>query len=856
MLTNLSIKPGYSTHKDNISRDFYNTVLCESVSYKRLVCYFSSKALIHFSKGIEGLLKNNGKYQLIISHEISQKDFDLIKLGYENKEKYIKDKLLSLKDLNDFESKKLSNLSYLIEIGLVDVKIGFTFDQGLFHAKYGIMKDSQENSVYFTGSLNETESAFINNYEQIDVKKSWDSLQDGHYIKEIEEEFDDLWEGKNQDNFLYVKSINEILRKELIKYSKGGLILNIEEFTPNALILIYKDNKLQMIDNLSDNINLEDNTSRVLKRIKRDFLVDNQLWEFKSDITYREIEDVLIDRLERFTGKESIKLIISESVYDYIEDSKFQINEFANIGNYLKSDEVEGERKYKEFKKIVQNEVSRPLRDLQLRVSYYMTKMKRSANFSVPGSGKTAMVYGAFSYLNSDIVNEVDKILMVGPKNAFTSWKDEFKNVFGDKKTLNVIDIHSKDFEQRDFYFNSNRANLILVNYESLIKYSKELNSIVNNRTMIVFDEIHRMKNPESKKVDPAIKISEKTKYRYVLTGTPIPNSYQDIYNFLQILFKAEYKSFFNYRLDELKNLTSYQVEELNKRLFPFFWRVTKDKLNVPKAEEDNIIKSVASNQEQEVIDLLWKNYRHQPFKLYIRLIQLSSNPRLLAKNIDSYMFSYDLVDEDSDILDEFFEEEPSLSDREIDLINSLPTSSKFEECIKYAHKLTSESKIIIIWCIFIDTMHLLHERLTQLGLKVLIINGQVDDEVRNRELERFKNGEYDVLITNPHTLGESVSLHKVCHDALYLEYSFNLTHMLQSRDRIHRLGLAPDEKTNYYYFFLSGHDEKRDTIDKKIYNRLKEKEEVMKEAIESDQLRIEFDFDQKEEIQKLMEDN
>lgn len=72
------------------------------------------------------------------------------------------------------------------------------------------------------------------------------------------------------------------------------------------------------------------------------------------------------------------------------------------------------------------------------------------------------------------------------------------------------------------------------------------------------------------------------------------------------------------------------------------------------------------------------------------------------------------------------------------------------------------------------------------------------------------------ILITNPHTLAESVSLHKKCHDAIYLEYSFNLTHMIQSRDRIHRLGLLENQYTQYYYLMLSGNENARNTIDKK----------------------------------------
>ena len=87
------------------------------------------------------------------------------------------------------------------------------------------------------------------------------------------------------------------------------------------------------------------------------------------------------------------------------------------------------------------------------------------------------------------------------------------------------------------------------------------------------------------------------------------------------------------------------------------------------------------------------------------------------------------------------------------------------------------------------------------MGIKAEVISGAVSQDERNKIINKFKNKEVEILITNPHTLAESVSLHKTCHDAIYFEYSYNLVHLLQSKDRIHRLGLKPDDYTQYYYF-------------------------------------------------------
>ena len=111
---------------------------------------------------------------------------------------------------------------------------------------------------------------------------------------------------------------------------------------------------------------------------------------------------------------------------------------------------------------------------------------------------------------------------------------------------------------------------------------------------------------------------------------------------------------------------------------------------------------------------------------------------------------------------------------------------------------------------------------------------GSVGLDQRTELLDGFKSQKYQVLVTNPNTLAESVSLHGICHDAVYFEYSFNLVHLLQSKDRIHRLGLPNDQYTQFYYLqpvFKS--PEGYYSMSEHIYERLKEKERVMLQAIE-----------------------
>ena len=59
----------------------------------------------------------------------------------------------------------------------------------------------------------------------------------------------------------------------------------------------------------------------------------------------------------------------------------------------------------------------------------HMIDIPYSANFSVPGSGKTTIVYAAFSVLRER--GEVDRLLVIGPRSCFRPWEEEFEGCFG-----------------------------------------------------------------------------------------------------------------------------------------------------------------------------------------------------------------------------------------------------------------------------------------------------------------------------------------------------------------------------------------------------------------------------------------
>lgn len=162
-------------------------------------------------------------------------------------------------------------------------------------------------------------------------------------------------------------------------------------------------------------------------------------------------------------------------------------------------------------------------------------------------------------------------------------------------------------------------------------------------------------------------------------------------------------------------------------------------------------------------------------------------------------------------------------------LIKEAYPSSKFTKCIAIVDELVRAGKPAVVWCFFRQSMFAIAQELKSKGVSAQVVCGATDGDERTRILESFKAGEVHVFIANPQTLAESISLHTVCHDAVFFEYGYNLVYLLQSKDRIHRLGLPPEQYTQYRFIRLTYELDDEDwSLDHNIYDRLKEKEERM----------------------------
>ena len=446
--------------------------------------------------------------------------------------------------------------------------------------------------------------------------------------------------------------------------------------------------------------------------------------------------------------------------------------------------------------------LKRKLTPFQILNLKNLVTMNHGANFSVPGAGKTSTTLAVWEYFRN--AGKINRMLVICPRSAFEAWEKEPGLILE-----HPIKIHqfSGDSIPHD-------TGLLYVNYEQL-ENSSRLLRIVNwmdqTPTMLVIDEAHRVKGGEkSIRWRACLELGTHAVRVDLLTGTPMPQSQEDLKNLFSLSWKGIPRHYFtNARLSSLQR-------------GGVFVRTTKRELKLPPMRIEPVTVAMSPVQQQ-IYSALRRTFAGQfgmsdgdygyfekKGKAVMTLLAAATNPGLLmrAYSEESFLgFNWPPVNLSGD--ERLVSVLQSYSSHEI--------SEKYLWIAKFVAKAASEGRKVLIWSTFVGNLLALQRLLTP--YQPAVIYGATPVEERGTELERFRNSpKCHVLLSNPQTLGEGISLHKVCHEAIYIDRSYNAGLYLQSLDRIHRLGLPPDQETTVYVLQSEG------SIDFRVGKRLEGK--------------------------------
>ena len=231
----LDIKRSYESDSANLIESFYEPVLSCAVKYFRLAGFFSSSSLAVAARGMAQFIKNDGHFLLVCNPLLSKEDAETLSQSPDTLPQTISIDLNNLTD--EIEKNHVKALGWMLANGTLEIKLAVVFDSeghavsseniskyGIFHQKVGILFDKEDNRISFSGSVNESATAWLKNDEEFKVFRSWDGTRE--FVDSDLKRFQSYW--CNNKTKTKVFDIPEAIKAELIQYSHD---FDIEKLT-------------------------------------------------------------------------------------------------------------------------------------------------------------------------------------------------------------------------------------------------------------------------------------------------------------------------------------------------------------------------------------------------------------------------------------------------------------------------------------------------------------------------------------------------------------------------------------------------------------------------------------------------
>ncbi len=217
-----SLRPTYRSGKDVLGRDFFAPCLAVCTRYRRVTGYFRSSALVTWASFLPRLIAERDlKILLLAGPYLSAEDRQaLAEVATPEQLQQVRQRTadnfiieaLALGDAVERPDVLRLLLLWLLANGHLEIKFGFPIDpddNSLFHEKIGIFDFPSGEKVAFQGSANETKSGHVNNYESVDVYRSW-VADDKQRVGEKEQQFAEIWNAKPREAEILGVSIESL----------------------------------------------------------------------------------------------------------------------------------------------------------------------------------------------------------------------------------------------------------------------------------------------------------------------------------------------------------------------------------------------------------------------------------------------------------------------------------------------------------------------------------------------------------------------------------------------------------------------------------------------------------------------
>lgn len=412
------------------------------------------------------------------------------------------------------------------------------------------------------------------------------------------------------------------------------------------------------------------------------------------------------------------------------------------------------------------------------------------ALFAEMGTGKTKCLIDIIRAKFSQEMRLM-KTIIFAPLVTLNNWKREFL-VHSKISRTSIITLNKSATRMKDFRTaigeDRNRSVIIIVNYEAVIsdKFYEQL--LVWEPEIIVGDELHYIKSYKSQRAKKIVKLADKAKYRFGLTGTPILNDALDLFMQFRFLDKGQTfgTSFFKFRAEYFHDANAAwahtqqhfpkwvqrqdRVEYMTNQIYKKAYRVTKEQcLDLPPLIKEVVELDMAQDMLKAYIEMkkefitFVENEKTKRTEAVVAQLALTKALRLLQ--ITSGFVKTDK----GDIVR--FRYNPK-AEAVKDLLINLTLSNK-----------------VILWCAFKEDYAILSEICEKLNIKYVLLTGEQSLEKKQESIDAITNDpDTKVIIANRRAGGIGINLVE-CKYSIVYSRNFSLNDELQSEARNHRGG-------------------------------------------------------------------
>ncbi len=555
-----------------------------------------------------------------------------------------------------------------------------------------------------------------------------------------------------------------------------------------------------------------------------------------------------LDKLIGYLSRQQISFSLSEdakAIQAETQLAKSELTQAIQAGTLLKAGDTKAVEAT-DFLNFVAARCSRPLKKHQVKAAIHLIGVRNGANFSVPGSGKTAVVLAVFHWLRTR--GEVDSLFVVGPPSCFVPWQAEYELLTGTKPVCEIL--AGGNVEQRRSKYHTGKEDLCdmyLTTYQTLQRDWDRVRLLLNQRDVrffFVVDEAHYIKKADGPWAKAVLNVAQCASIRCVLTGTPFPQSYADAFNLFDLLWPqcSPISQSDKIQIERLVQENKYPeaAQLLDRRIGPLFYRVRKKDLGLAPQDFCSPVQISMNKYERRVYESVLNKIRILSEEDYLRdidlLLRLRRGRMMRLRQCLSYarLLGSAVLEYDENLL----QGKKSLAET-IRHYDELECPAKLEALLSLVGQLRNQGEKVVIWSNFVDTLKLICGRVKALGHGAALIygatpteNSSVQEELtREKIIAAFvsRSSDVDVLVANPAACAESISLHKECSHAVYYDLSYNCAQYLQSLDRIHRVGGSENKAAHYHFLQYT------DTIDGDILSNVLKKARNMSDVIDQD---------------------